>query len=259
MLSIFDAIILGLIQGVSEWLPISSSGHLIIAQKLLGVNVPILFDAALHLGSVIVIVVVYWKEIVKILRSLKNFNRNSEEGKTILFIIGGSIPTGLIGFIFLGYLESAFSNLLVAGATFVATGVPLYLTKYSKHNREMSYTDSVLIGVAQGIAILPGASRSGWTISTGLLRNVKWEIAARYSFLLAIPAILGANLLELKDAAIFQADLLPLTIAVAVTVVVGYATLRTLLKIIARGRFHLFSYYCWAIGITILAASIYLV
>ena len=193
-MNLIEVLILAIVQGITEWLPISSSGHLAIIQQYFGLNVPVLFDVILHVGTLLVVMVVFRKDIVKIFRIVARFDFKIEEGKLALYIILGSVPTALIGFLFEETIESFFSNLLVIGYAFIATGVILYLSKLPKNkNRLLNYLDALLIGTAQGIALIPGISRSGVTISTGLLRHVKKEKAFQYSFLLFIPAVIGAT------------------------------------------------------------------
>jgi undecaprenyl-diphosphatase len=161
MLTLLKAFVLGVIQGITEWLPISSSGHLVIFQQLMGLDVPIAFDILLHLGTLVVIFLVFWKDILKILKAFFTFNFKTFHGKLSLFIILGSIPTAIIGFIFHDVLESFFSNLFVVGIALICTGALLYATKYFNGKRKLSFLDSFLIGIFQGIAIIPGVSRSG--------------------------------------------------------------------------------------------------
>jgi len=260
-MNLIEVLILAIVQGITEWLPISSSGHLAIVQQYFGLNVPVLFDVILHVGTLLVVIVVFRKDIVKIFRAVARLDFKTEEGKLALYIILGSIPTAIIGFLFEETIESFFSNLTVIGYAFIATGVILYLSKLPKNkNRLLNYLDALLIGTAQGIALIPGISRSGVTISTGLLRQVKKEKAFQYSFLLFIPAVIGAtvrtSVKEWHNLAVADIDVASIALGLIVTMVVGYVFLRLLRKIIVKERFHVFAYYCWALGLLIILPQV---
>jgi undecaprenyl-diphosphatase len=260
-MNIIEVLILAIIQGITEWLPISSSGHLALAQQYFGLNVPVLFDIILHLGTLFVVLIVFWKDVKKILRAVAQLNFKSEEDKLALYIIVGSIPTAIIGFLFEDTFKSFFSNLLAIGLALIINGSILYLSKLPKNkNRLLNYLDSLLIGTAQGIALIPGISRSGATISTGLLRRVKREKVFQYSFLIFIPAVIGATLAEgIKEwhnLAATNIDFASIVLGLIVTMVVGYIFLKLLRKIIVKERFHVFAYYCWALGLLIILPRI---
>lgn len=255
---IIEAILLGLIQGLTEWLPISSSGHLIIAQKLLGIEVPLLFDVMLHFGTLIAVFVFLWSDIVKILKSLVKLDFKSESGKLIPFIIVGSIPVMLIGLIFHDIVDVLFKNLLVVSITLIITGIILFFTKFTKGGRKLNLWDSLIIGIAQAFSLIPGISRSGSTISTGLFRNLDKDSAFKFSFLLSIPAILGANIFELTNS-IFSNTKIDFTFyitGIVIAAIVGYLSLRFLFKILRKGRFYLFSYYCLVVGFIVLVFTL---
>ena len=256
MVTLIEAVILAVIQGLTEWLPVSSSGHLVIAQNFLGLNPPLIFDVMLHFGTLFVVLVMFRNDILDILKALVKGNFKSEEGKLTLHIIIGSMPIAIIGVTFYGFIKSLFSNLLAAGLALLITGFVLFISEKRLGTKKMSILDSLLVGLAQGIAIIPGISRSGLTISTGLLRKIDKTTAFRYSFLLSIPAILGATIIEVKDLTLGAIDLLPIIVGVVVSMMVGYASLKLLQKIIMTERFHLFAYYCWAVGITIVGFTI---
>jgi len=248
-LTLIDILILAVVQGITEWLPISSSGHLVIAQKYLGLTLPLIFTVMLHVGTLFVVLAVFWSDIIKIVKALVRLDFKTDEGKLALFIAVGSVPTALIGFFFHDILESFFYNLLVVGMALLITGFVLFVSERRKNNRELNYLDSLLIGVAQGVAIIPGISRSGVTIATGLLRKVKKETAFKYSFLLSIPAVIGATIMESRDLVIGNVDAVAMFLGAIISMIVGYISLKFLQKIVMKEKFHLFAYYCWIVGL----------
>jgi undecaprenyl-diphosphatase len=170
MPTILEAILLGIIQGLTEWLPISSSAHLVITQQLLKIKVPLLFDVMLHFGTLIAVIVLFWDKILKIIKSFLKFDFKSEEGRLGLLIIIGSIPVGITGFLLHDYIEYFFNNLFLVGFSLIITGTLLYFTKNKNGKNRLNFSDSLLIGFTQAISLVPGISRSGSTISMGLLR-----------------------------------------------------------------------------------------
>jgi len=257
---LIEILILAVIQGITEWLPISSSGHLVIAQKYMHLTLPVFFYVILHVGSLLVVLIVFRSEILKIFRAVTHLDFKSEEGKLALYIIFGSIPTAVIGFVFKGLFESFFNNLLAVGVAFIIMGGFLFASKLIREqNRMIGYLDSFLIGVAQGVALIPGISRSGITITTGLLRKVEKQTVFTFSFLLFIPAVLGATIgkaAEATNLAVADLSYVSILFGLVITVVVGYFSLKLLLKIVLRGRFHLFAYYCWALGLIVVLTQV---
>ena len=203
----------------------------------------------LHVGTLFVVLAVFWRDIIKIAKALVRLDFKTDEGKLALFIAIGSVPTALIGFFFHDIFESFSHNLLVVGVALLITGFVLFVSERRKTDRELSYLDSLLIGTAQGIAIAPGISRSGVTIATGLLRRVKKEIAFKYSFLLSVPAVIGATVMESRDLVVGNVDVVALFLGVITSMIVGYIFLKFLQKIVMKERFHLFAYYCWIVGL----------
>lgn len=256
MTTILQAIILGIVQGITEWLPISSSGHLVIFQQWMGLSVPLIFDIFLHVGTLIVILLVFFKDIIEILKSLFRFDLKSYHGKLLLFIIIGSVPTGLIGYYFHDVFESFFNNLVAVGIALLVTGGLLLFSERFEKRRGLNAIDSILIGVVQGLAIIPGISRSGSTISVGLLRGVDKKLVAKFSFLLSVPAVIGATILEFDIAAI-SVNLVPIIVGTAVSVVVGYLSLKLLLRLLIKKKFHYFAYYCFAVGVFLLILNLF--
>ncbi len=215
------------------------------------------------MGSLFVVLIVFRSEILKILRAVVRFDFKSDEGKLALYVILGSIATAVFGFLFRDLFESFFNNLWAVGAAFIITGTfysfLMIFDNRRKENRPLNHFDAVLIGVAQGIALIPGVSRSGVTITTGLLRKVDKQSAFAFSFLLFIPAVLGATILtaaEAQNLATANVDTAAVFFGLAITVIVGYFSLRLLRNIVLKGRFHLFAFYCWAIGFIVLLTQV---
>lgn len=253
-MEMIKVIILGLIQGLTEFLPISSSGHLVIVQTLFGIETEQLtLDVFLHFGTVIPILIIFRKDIRDILLFKKEKRRLS------LLILIGIIPTGLIGILFEDFIIKLFSSVLIVGYMLLITGFLLYLAerlgKASRDLDEMKGYNAIIVGVAQGFAAIPGISRSGSTIVASLLQGLDRDAAARYSFLIAIPVILGAGLLQLKDALIVGLTGLTWELIIAGTIsaaVSGYLAIKYLLHVLRSGSLLVFSYYCWALGLIII-------
>lgn len=260
-MNLIETIILSFIQGVTEWLPISSTGHLRLTEHFLGLKVPILFDVLLHAGTLIVIILFFHKDIKKILVALGKWDFKTEDGKLIPLIIVGAIPTALIGLIFGNAIATLFSNLLPIAAAFVICGVVLYSSKIGNERKEsISYLEALAIGTAQGITIIPGMSRSGLTIAVALLLGTKREKAFKFSFLLSVPTIIGAlglTLYEQHEAlALAGVGWTEILVGVAVSMVVGYFALTLLRKIVANKKFYLFAFYCWLLSIVLITLSL---
>jgi undecaprenyl-diphosphatase len=263
MATLLEILILAIIQGVTEWLPISSSGHLVIVQEYLGLNLPVLFDIVLHLGSLLVVLFVFWKDLFRVLKAVARLDFKSQDGKLGLYVVLGSIATAAIGFAFRDTFESFFHNLYAVSLAFIATGCFYSLLYAYRRNRnqgrQLSALGAVAIGVVQGVALIPGVSRSGSTITAGLLLKVEKEVAVRFSFLLFIPAVIGAAVLSVIDSdGLFVAvvDPVSLLVGLVVTIAVGYVFLRLLLRIVMKGRLYLFAFYCWAVGFAVLLAQV---
>ena len=256
-MSILQAIFLGIVQGLTEFLPVSSSGHLVFLQSLLGMEEPqLFFDVMLHLGTLLAVVVYFRSDIYKIIKGIGSLLKGSKQGqegtRLLLWIIVATIPTGLMGILFKDWFESLFSKPKVVGMMLLITGLVLFLTRWAKKEgrtiEKMNWMDSIIIGIAQGIAIIPGISRSGATISTGLFCGLDRELSGKFSFLLSIPAILGATFLEsqkIGSSLEVQIGLL----GMAVAFLVGIFSLTLLIKIIKMGKIFNFSYYCCGMGI----------
>ena len=256
-----QAIILGFIQGVTEWLPISSTGHLRIAERFLGLAVPLLFDVTLHVGTLIIVLLFFRKDIKIILAALVKGDFKSENGKLIPLIIVGTVPTALIGVVFSNAIEAYFSSFLPIAGAFLTCGVVLYFSKTGQEQKEnITYMAALAIGAAQGIALIPGISRSGLTIAIALLLGIRREKAFTFSFLLSVPAVIGALGLTLYEQhetlTLAGVGLTEILIGIAVSLVVSYFALKLLWKALAGKKFYLFAFYCWLLGAVLLALSL---
>ena len=245
-MTILQAIVLGIVQGLTEFIPVSSSAHLVLISRFLGWNPPpIIFDIVLHLGTLTAILIYFWRDILQLLTSNRWY---------IFLIIVACIPTAIMGFLFKNFFESLFENPLGVSVLLLVTGSLLWFSS-TKRNAEcgtrITVFDALWIGFAQGCAIAPGISRSGATISTGLFRRVDGETAVRFSFLLSIPAILGAFIFKIKDFHCGQESGGATTywlggIAAAIS---GYLAIKIVFKSIKTGKFRYFAIYCWILGI----------
>ena len=247
-MTLIEATILGIIQGFTEFLPISSSGHLVLGQAILGIEQPgNEFEILVHLGTLASVLVVFFDDIKSLLFSL-----TSKKTQTfILFILIGTLPAVIVGLGFKDLLDSLFENVAAVGGALIFTGVVLYASSSAKRqNKDHSYMTAILIGCAQAVAIIPGISRSGMTISAALFLGLSSKEAARFSFLLAIPAISGAGLLTALDVG--DGFHLPFMVAAAgifSSFVVGVVALKWLLGWLEKGKFHYFGIYCFGVGL----------
>ena len=263
------AFLLGLVQGVAEFLPISSSGHLAIAQNLLGLedagSVPEFFDVLLHLGTLIAVFAAYWTDIcemvVEFFRGIGDLVHRSTPSpvpparRLILLIIVGTLPLFAVLPI-RKHVQGLTDNMVFVGAALIVTGILLFLCdqvrKGRKTERSATWLDALLVGVGQAVATLPGVSRSGMTITAGCFVGYERRFAVRFSFLLSIPAVLGANILSIGDAVqagINGAEVPMYLVGVVTAAVTGYLCIRLLKYVADKGRFGAFAYYCWAVGI----------
>ena len=274
-MTILEAIVLGVLQGITEFLPVSSSGHLVLMQHFLGIKESqVFFDVMLHFGTLGAVIIVYYQSIGALVRTgfstlfQTDFYRHPQlriastpDLRLIWFLLLGSIPTGLIALLFKDSFEAIFGKPMVVAGMLIITGLILQLSRLGqrRHQTEtpLRAWHTPLVGIVQGLAIIPGISRSGSTISISLLLGLSPQVAAQYSFLLSIPAILGAVALKLKDVG--EITIAP-TVIIAGTLtsfIVGYIALRFLLALLNRGKFAIFSYYCFGLGIAA-AVSIWL-
>jgi undecaprenyl-diphosphatase len=258
---LIETIILGLIQGLTEWIPVSSTGHLRITEYFLGLELPLFFDIILHIGTLIIIIFFFRSDIKKIIYSIFNWEFKTENGKFVPLILVGTIPTVIIGFLFNSIFVFYFSDLLILSGAYIFCGIILYLSKIGKEKKDsLNYFDAIHIGIVQGIAVIPGLSRSGFTIAIALLLGIKKEVAFKFSFLLSIPAIIGGLSLTLYEQAntitFVSLDLFNILIGICVSSLVGYLSLKVFKKILVRKKLHLFAFYCWLLSITLIVFSI---
>ena len=252
MPSLLEAALLGIIQGFTEWLPVSSSGHLVLVQELLHIEQPLMLDIVLHVGSLAVILLFLRRDIWGILAAVMRRDFAGESGKLAIYIAVGTVPVALAGYFWHDTVESLFQNVLAVGVALLFTGLLLFLTRCREGSRELGYVSSLLVGIAQAAALIPGISRSGATLSTGLLSGVQREKAFRFSLLLAVPAIAGAAVFEIVGSADAEGQLLPLLLGAFISMAVGYVAIGLLQKIVVHRKLHLFAYYCWALGLTVI-------
>lgn len=245
-----DAIVLGILQGLTEFLPVSSSGHLVIAEALLGVKMSgVSFEVMLHLGTLLSVLVYFRARIGRLIQSLWTKSMATER-RLMLLLIVGTIPAGLVGVILKDFFESAFSNPALTSSMLFITGAILLSTKFIQPGRKpLNLMTAIIIGIGQSLAILPGISRSGSTIAVGMLAGVEPSEAAEFSFLLAIPAIGGAALLQAGELAAMQTALLaPILAGTVCAFVTGLGAVYAVLATIRKGKFAWFAYYCFAAG-----------
>ena len=261
-----EALVLGIIQGLTEYLPVSSSGHLAIGQALFGMEdgeENLMFTVAVHVATVLSTLVIFWFEIAKIFRGLFKFEYNAET-KYVLSIIVSMIPVGIVGVFFKDYVEAIFgSGLLVVGCCLLITSALLTFSYYAKPRQKehISFKDAFIIGLAQAVAVLPGVSRSGSTIATGLLLGNKKEKLAQFSFLMVIPPILGEALLDILKSAkgenvMGSIEVLPLTIGFLAAFLSGCLACKWMVNIVKRGKLIYFGIYCAIIGVATIIASL---
>jgi undecaprenyl-diphosphatase len=275
-LSYFMAIFLGLVQGIAEFLPISSSGHLSLLQHFFGVqnveNDHLFFSVLLHLGTLISVCIVYRKDVVDMIREFclgvgalflpKLREKNPPPARRlVLMVILGTLPL-LVILPIKGVVEALYTNTVFIGFALIVTGFVLYLSDQlatgRKTIRNMTVKDALLIGCGQAVAVVPGLSRSGATIASGMTCGLERNFAVRFSFLLSLPAILGANILSLSDAVKVGIDVSMLPkyiIGTVVAAVAGYFAIRLVKELAQKGKFGGFAWYCWGVGILAIVAT----
>jgi undecaprenyl-diphosphatase len=251
MVSFIQAIILSIVQGVTEWFPISSSGHLALTQKLLGFQ-DLGFDVYLHFASIFSVFILFRKDILRLLK----FDRPARiyMGKLLIAII----PAAIVGLYWREHVRYAFGNLMFMGIFFMIFGVFIYSTKYTREVKiKPSKIDSIIIGVSQVFALFPGISRSGMTMGSGLILGLKKESAIKFSFLVAIPMILGATLVEAKEIAVSNTPFLILLTSFTLTLFTSLMTIKFLIRLIQNDRFYLFGIYNFILGFIVLIWSFF--
>lgn len=274
-MDILQAIFIGIVQGLTEFLPVSSSAHLIFVQELLGVNQPgLAFDVLLHLGTLIAVISYFFKDIIEMIKAFFSsiadlFRGKFKQGfkeepykKLAWMVIIGTIPVGIIGVVFDAEVEAAFNSITIPAFFLLITGVLLYVSQRlnvgHKDIKDSSLKEAILVGIGQACAIIPGLSRSGTTIASGLLIGLDKEFAAKFSFILAVPAILGATVTQLDGiGAGLGANLFPYLLGFLAAVISGYLAISILLKLIRERSLDVFAFYCWIVGAAILVYSLF--
>ena len=254
-----QAIILGIVQGLTEFLPVSSSGHLMLASEILNTDLSaaddLTFSLTLHAATVLSTIVVLWREVWRLVKGVFSTKFNDEQAYLLKIIIS-MIPVGIVGFCFMDYIEAAFSSVLVVGVMLLITALLLTFAYKAKPRQksEISYRDAFVIGIAQACATLPGLSRSGSTIATGLLLGNKKESVAQFSFLMVLPPILGNALLDIiKGEFGGGVELLPLIAGFIAAFVTGALACKFMLEIVKRGKLIWFAVYCALAGAVAIA------
>ncbi|TDO71130.1 undecaprenyl-diphosphatase [Halanaerobium saccharolyticum] len=252
-MEIIKYLVVGVIQGITEFLPISSSGHIVLFKYFLDIKAGLTIDIFLHFGTLLAIFFVYYQDILNMIYfkdDYKTFN---------LYIIIGSIPAAVVGIFFEDFFEKMNSSLTVVGFFLIITGIILWLTNKITINKrkikDMSVLDSIFIGLAQALAIFPGLSRSGSTIAAGLYKNLNRELATKFSFILSIPVIGGATLLKLKELTLngtTDLNYFHLFLATISSMITGYLAINFFLKMIKEQKLHYFAYYCIPLGLILI-------
>jgi len=264
-------ILLGLIQGLTEFFPVSSSGHLVIAKYFLQLKLPgAAFEAFLHFGTIVAVIILFRKDIKELVISffdsiyklsrgenILNIFKNNSSSKLAWFLVISTMPAAIIGYTFSSYFEILFAKPIIAAFMLIITGTLLWVgdKKYSKGNKNISkitYKDAIIIGIAQALAIFPGISRSGLTVIAGLSRNLDREFAARYSFILSVPIILGASIFKIGEISSLSINLNILILSGFVAAISSYGAMKIFIGLLKNRKIYFFSYYLWIMsGLTI--------
>lgn len=269
------AIILGLVQGLGEFLPISSSGHLALLENFFKINESdiLLFAVMLHLGTLISVFVVYWKDLIRLIFELgytigdifkgRGLRINSNATRRLGFmIIVATIPTSIIGFALNDFFEGLYSSIISVGVGLIFTGTILWIAEKMSNGEkriyEMTFLNAIFIGIMQGVAIAPGVSRSGSTLFGGLMSKIDKEFAVKFAFLISIPSILGSFMLEFPQAVKSGQSIMtgPVLAGMAVAAVSGFLAIKVMIKIVSGKKLSIFSFYTWALGICIVIYEI---
>lgn len=276
-MSYIESIILGLVQGLTEFLPVSSSGHLALLQHFFGIKGEkvLIFTVLLHIGTLVSVFIMYWRDIWELIKELfltikdlctgKGLRLNERPVRKLgIMIIWTTVPTVIMGLTMNKFFENLNSNILAIGIGWIFTGAILYMAEKLNNGRNnierMNFRNGFFIGVMQGIAICPGVSRSGSTMVGGLLTGLDREFAVRYAFLISIPTILGAAILEVPDA-IHQAsagtmELGPMLAGIAVAAMSGVLAIKAMIKVVVAQKLKFFSYYVWILAVFVIGYSL---
>lgn len=276
-MSYFEAIILGLVQGLAEFLPISSSGHLALLQQAFGIHEDkvLLFAVLLHVGTLISVFIVYWKDIWELIVELCLTIKDLCTGKGLrlaerpirklgVMIIVATIPTAIIGLVFSDFFDSLYNSVIPIGVGLIITGFLLiFAEKKGEGNRgiqQMNFRNAIFVGLVQGVAICPGISRSGSTLFGSLICNLDRKFAVKFVFLISIPSILGSAVLEAPaalEAGVTAAEVGPVLVGMLVAAVSGLVAIKTMIKIVSDKKLSYFSYYVWALGLFVVLYGIF--
>lgn len=272
-MDIIQAIIIGLVQGLTEFLPVSSSAHLIFAQQALGLSdVGLAFDVLLHVGTLVAVVAYFFSDIINMIKGfflslidlkdgkfMEELRRDPYKKLAWLTIIA-TIPVGIVGVLFNDVVESLFTGITIPAFFLLITGCLLYISQRMNSGRidlsNITLKEALIMGCGQALAVLPGLSRSGTTIAAGLFSGLDKEFAAKFSFILSVPAILGAGVFQLKDLSGGSVEIEACIAGFAVAVISGYLAISVLLKLIRERSLDIFAYYCWIVGAIILVGSL---
>lgn len=272
-MDILQAMIIGLVQGLTEFLPVSSSAHLIFVQQALGLSdVGLAFDVLMHVGTLVAVVIYFYTDIINMIKGfflslidLKEGNfipeiKKDPYKKLAWLTILATIPVGVVGVLFNDAVEAMFTGLTVPAFLLLITGCLLYISQRMNSGRidvrNFTIKEALIMGCGQAIAVLPGLSRSGTTIASGLFAGLDKEFAAKFSFILSIPAILGAAVFQLKDLSGGSIEIGACIAGFIVAVISGYFAISFLLKIVRERSLDIFAYYCWIVGIIVLVGSL---
>ena len=274
-MDILQAIIIGLVQGLTEFLPVSSSAHLIFTQQALGLSgVGLAFDVLLHVGTLVAVVAYFFSDIISMIKGfflslidlkdgkfMEEVRRDPYKKLAWLTIIA-TIPVGIVGVLFNDLVESLFTGITVPAFFLLITGCLLYVSQRMNSGgidlSNITLKEALIMGCGQALAVLPGLSRSGTTIAAGLFSGLDKEFAAKFSFILSIPAILGAGVFQLKDLSGGNVEIEACIAGFIVAVISGYLAISVLLKLIREKSLDIFAYYCWIVGAVILVGSLIL-
>lgn len=267
-MSLLQSIIMGIIQGLTEFLPVSSSGHLVLFGNILGVetNTGVLFEIMLHIGTIISIVVVFYRDVLGMITGFFGMVADTAKGRGLgleksphrwitLMVIAASVPTAIMGLLFDDYIEKAFASVRIVSIMLIVTGIFLYIANNIKSGpkgqRDMKISDALVVGIFQGFAITPGISRSGSTIFAGLNRGFSRELATRFSFIMSIPAIVGAAVLEFwkyYGETALNENMAVVFAGMATAAIAGTIAIKFLVELIKKRKLSYFAYYCWLVG-----------
>jgi len=251
-MNIIQALILGIIQGLTEFLPVSSSGHLALIQNFFG-DVNVSFDVVLHFATLLAIIVFFFKDILMLIKGFFGFNWKDENFRLAIYIIIASIPIAIIGYLFRYVIYGFFNSLYIVSLGFFISGMFLFTASFAKSRNKFNIKNTFVIGLAQALALIPGISRSGSTVSSGMLLGIEREKAIRFSFLLAIPAMIGAGILNFTDIKVFEPVFVVGFIA---AFVFGLLGIFIFVKYLRLRNFKYFAFYCWLLTIISLVLAI---